>query len=279
VWGTLDRGCPHHSFEKDVIIAEQIPERYEMNENTRWKLIAGTVLVTLSIILYTAHFLIFQDSHHLSIFFIGDLAFIPIEVLLVTLIIDSMLESREKKRRMEKLNMVVGTFFSTLGTPLLAMLAKADPEVHSLAGQLIVRDGWKPEDFRNVQSWIKSQEFSIKVDRLDITYLRQFLSAKEELLLRLVENPMVFEHESFTGLLLAVNHLSEELKARTDLTSLPHADQVHLERDTVRVYTVLISEWLRYMEYLRQNYPFLFSLAMRTNPFDDAASVIIRQDP
>ena len=35
--------------------------------------------------------------------------------------------------------------------------------------------------------------------------------------LRLVENPMVFEHETFTDLILAINHLDEELKARDNL--------------------------------------------------------------
>ncbi len=88
-----------------------------MKEDTRWKIFAGIGLVTLSLAMFTAHYLIFQDSHHLFIFFIGDIAFIPIEVLVVTLIIDQMLESREKQRRLEKLNMVIGTFFSTVGTP------------------------------------------------------------------------------------------------------------------------------------------------------------------
>ena len=31
---------------------------------------------------------------------------------------------------------------------------------------------------------------------------------------------MVFEHESFTDLILAINHLTEEMKARGDLSSL-----------------------------------------------------------
>ena len=29
-----------------------------------------------------------------------------------------------------------------------------------------------------------------------------------------------------------------------------------------------MSEWIVYMKYLKNNYPFLFSLAVRTNPFD-----------
>ncbi|MFA5416062.1 MAG: hypothetical protein WC295_11250, partial [Methanoregula sp.] len=87
-----------------------------MKEETRWKVIVGVGLVTLSVLIYAAHYLIFQDDHHLFIFFLGDLAFIPIEVLIVTLIIDQLLAAREKRQRLEKLNMVIGMFFSSVGT-------------------------------------------------------------------------------------------------------------------------------------------------------------------
>ncbi|OQC68906.1 MAG: hypothetical protein BWX50_01111 [Euryarchaeota archaeon ADurb.Bin009] len=30
------------------------------------------------------------------------------------------------------------------------------------------------------------------------------------------------------------------------------------------------------MEYLQKNYPYLFSLAMRSNPFDETASPVVR---
>jgi hypothetical protein len=50
---------------------------------------------------------------------------------------------------------------------------------------------------------------------------------------------------------------------------------VHLERDTNRVYSALVDEWFRYMEYIHAQYPYLFSLAMRTNPFDESASVVV----
>jgi hypothetical protein len=71
-----------------------------MKEDTRWKLLAGLALLTLSLALYTVHFSIFQDRHHLLIFLVGDLAFVPFEVFIVTLLIDQMLESREKRQRM-----------------------------------------------------------------------------------------------------------------------------------------------------------------------------------
>jgi hypothetical protein len=247
----------------------------QMKEDTRWKLFAAIGLVTLSLALYTVHFLVFQDVHHILIYLVGDLAFLPIEVLVVTLIIDEMLESRAKQQRMEKLNLVLGTFFSTEGMPLLAMLAKADPNVAELRRELVVRDTWTPAQFRNLQAFLFRHPPGVSIDHLDMSLVREFLISHEEFVLRIVENPMVFEHESFTGFMLALGHLTEELKARKDLASLPHSDRVHLERDANRVYCALISEWLRYMEHIHCHYPYLFSLAMRTNPFDESASVVV----
>jgi hypothetical protein len=228
--------------------------------------------------MFTAHYLIFHDEHHLFIFFVGDIAFIPIEVLIVTLIIDQMLESREKQRRMEKLNMVIGTFFSTIGTPLLAQLTGADTTIDKVKQRLVIGKEWNNAMFKEVRRCLEDYSCSVSTARIDLHTLRSFLIDHEEFLMRLVENPMVFEHESFTDLILALNHLTEEMKARGDLSSLPPADINHLTSDVRRVYELLILEWVKYMEYLKVHYPYLFSLAMRKNPFDESASVVVKQE-
>jgi hypothetical protein len=248
-----------------------------MKEETRWKVLVGIALVTLTLLLMTVHFLIFQDSYHLFIYFLGDLAFIPIEVLCVTLIIDGMLESRDRQQRMEKLNMVIGLFFSRAGTPLLARLAKADPCDRPLQAEMAAGPGgWDTNRFRAAHDGLACWKCTLDPERLDREALREFLLENEDFLLRIVENPMVFEHESFTDLILAVTHLAEELKARGDLSHLPPSDLAHLNGDMERVYSRLVPEWLKYMEYLQRSYPYLFSLAMRTNPFDEKASVVVR---
>ena len=71
-------------------------------------------------------------------------------------------------------------------------------------------------------------------------------------MLRLLENPVLLEHESFTDLLRAVFHLTEELKRREDFSCLPETDCAHLSGDVRRVYEKLIIQWLDYMEYLEQ---------------------------
>ena len=85
-----------------------------------WPILLGLSLIVLSIILYLIHYAIFRDTHHIFIYMIGDIAFVPIEILLVTLIIHRLLNEREKRARLEKLNMVIGTFFSAVGTKLSA---------------------------------------------------------------------------------------------------------------------------------------------------------------
>jgi hypothetical protein len=247
-----------------------------MKEEIRWKLLAGIALVTLTLLLMTVHYLVFQDAHHLFIFFLGDLAFIPIEVLCVTLIIDEMLESRDRQQRMEKLNMVIGIFFSRVGTPLLARLATADTCVIPLKKDLAIHPAdWTADRFRAAQDGLSDWHCNVDPAQVDREALRVFLKSNVDFLLRLLENPIVFEHESFTDLMFAVTHLEEELSARSDLTNLPLTDLAHLEIDIERVYSLLVPEWLKYMEYLRNHYPYLFSLAMRQNPFDEKASVVV----
>jgi hypothetical protein len=49
--------------------------------------------------------------------------------------------------------------------------------------------------------------------------------------------------------------------------------------DIKRTYVALIDRWLPYMKHLKETYPYLFSLAVRTNPFDPEASVTVQELP
>lgn len=104
------------------------------------------------------------------------------------------------------------------------------------------------------------------------------MAGKRDFLLQLLANPTMLEHETFTDLLRAVLHLTEELLHREDFKKLPDSDSEHLEGDIKRAYGLLVKEWLECMKYLKNSYPYLFSLAMRTNPFDSEASVSVRYE-
>ena len=115
----------------------------------------------------------------------------------------------------------------------------------------------------------------LDVSKIDLEFVRTFLRDRSDLLMRLLENPYLLEHEAFTDLLRAVFHLREELMHREDLSGAPESDKAHLAHDMKRAYLLLIGQWLDYIKYLKGAYPYLFSLAVRTNPFDEQSSIIV----
>jgi len=227
------------------------------------------------VIVYFIHFLIFHDSHHIFIYFVGDVAFVFIEVLLVTLLLHQLLEMREKKSRLEKLNMVIGAFYSEVGTNLLIYFSNLDPDIDQIKKDLIVTKEWTHEEFLDVSKKLKQYNYGVTVNKLDLERLHSFLVEKRFFLVRLLENQNLLEHETFTDLLWAVFHLTEELDARKQFKDLPDTDVDHLKGDVERVYNQLVDQWLDYMEHLKDYYPYLFSLAMRINPFDETATPIV----
>ena len=238
-----------------------------------WKIVLGICLVIASAVVYYIHFLIFRDTHHIFIYLIGDVAFVFLEVLLVTMIIHGLLVHREKQNILKKLNMVIGTFFSEVGTELIKKCSSFDPALFKITQYLVVGKDWSNKEFLKVKKEMSEQDFQIESKRGNIVEVKDFLISKRQFLLNLLENPNLLEHDSFTNLLWAVFHLTDELAHRKDLGSLPESDYKHLAGDIKRAYRLLIIQWLDYMKHLKEDYPYLFSLAMRTNPFDSSAKI------
>ncbi|MCP2519153.1 hypothetical protein NLD30_01755 [SCandidatus Aminicenantes bacterium Aminicenantia_JdfR_composite] len=242
----------------------------------KWQIVLGVFLVSLSAVLYLIHYSIFRDPHHIFIYMLGDIAFVPIEVLFVTLIIHKVISEREKHVMMEKLNMVIGTFFSEVGTKLLKYFSKFDQNFEEMRNRLIVENDWSEKDFLKIKKLIFDFNYSIDSGKGNLEELKKFLIEKWNFLLRLLENPNLLEHESFTELLWAVFHLAGELANRDNVQKLSETDYEHLSNDIKRAYILLISQWLDYMKHLKNRYPYLFSLAIRINPFKKEASAEIK---
>ena len=77
------------------------------------------LLLILSLVIYGADYLMFGGAGEIVSSFMGNLAFLPIYVLFVTLMIEKILKERERSALLRKLNMVIGVFFSEVGTDLL----------------------------------------------------------------------------------------------------------------------------------------------------------------
>lgn len=241
-----------------------------------WQIVLALILVSLSIFFYFIHYLIFRDLHHIIFYLISDTAFLFLSVLIVTLVLERLLELRDKQSILKKLNMVIGTFFSEVGTELIRKCSQFDSELANIGKRLVITNDWTDKEFMQVCKDIKDHESSINSKKGSLIEVKDFLVSKRPFLLNLLENQNLLEHETFTNLLWTVFHLTDELAYRRDLSKLPDTDYQHLSGDIKRAYQQLILQWLDYMRHLKQDYPYLFSLAMRINPFDANASVEVR---
>ncbi|MFH0968359.1 MAG: hypothetical protein V1862_11820 [Methanobacteriota archaeon] len=239
-----------------------------------WQARLGLLLICCSVTVYTAKIVLIDNLNGTIEYIFNSFGFLFLNVLVVTLVINELLSVRSRRERMEKINMVIGTFFSEVGSGLFKRIIPADPDISRLKGVMSVGYQDSP-DFSAMAAAVAAHPFVVGSSLIDLQDLYEYLRTRREFMLRLLENPVLLEHQVFTSLLQATFHLSDELSRRPSLIGLSDADRRHLAGDISRVYGHLTEEWVRYLGYLKRNYPYLYSLEARTNPFDPNASAFI----
>jgi hypothetical protein len=189
--------------------------------------------------------------------------------------LEIVLSIREKKQRHEKINMLIGVFYSEAGNELITRLSAFDHGLDKIRKHMVINIDSTIRSFDEIRKILLGYHHKLEMSKSDFPPLKKFLTERREFFLRLMENPNLLEHESFSDLLMAVFHMTEELAHRKNIAKLPESDLKHLTGDTARVYTLLIAQWLDYMQHLKKNYPYLFSLAIRINPFNPEASPVV----
>ena len=201
-----------------------------MKKIFNWKVVAAITLVILSALFYFIHFLIFRDLHHIFIYLLGDIAFLFLEVLMVSLIIHQLLTEWEKRSHLKKLNMVIEVFFSEFGKHLLVYLSNFDNNLNMIHDLIIDKDGTCRMDFKAAFKAMRSYKADIDMDKVHLHKLSKFLTDRRQFLVNLLQNPNLLEHQTFTETIMAVFHIAEELAAR-DLKNLSKEDIAHTKTD------------------------------------------------
>ncbi|HEY5548968.1 MAG TPA: hypothetical protein VIL17_05185 [Coriobacteriia bacterium] len=240
--------------------------------------IMGVIAVLLIVagVLYLIDFTAYPDLRNtIGFYTLLDLAFIPLNVLIVGLFINRLIASRERAELIHKMNMVIGAFFSEVGSDMIGRLAVFDSDLDRDRPHMLFNAHWTSAEFEEHRRAVCGDRHEMDLGRGDIEGLKAALQRHRSFILGLLQNGNLLEHASFTDALWAVSHLGEELAARGDLSALPAGDRAHIEIDISRAYGSLLGEWLGYVRHLKGSYPHLFSFAVRTNPFDPAAEIEI----
>lgn len=223
-------------------------------------------LIFLSAITYLLQYLLFHQKENTIFYLLQDLAFVPIQVVMVTLIINRFLNEMENRKKIKKINVIISTFFVEIGTPIISTISKFNRNNDVLCEKISIREMTNKE-YAKLTKEVKEFKFDIyaETEKLDDLYL--ILRNYKDSMLNLLANPNLLEHDSFTDMLWAVFHIIDELQTRGEFHKQDKDDIDHLSNDILRAYTALTIEWISYMNYLQNEYPFLFTLALKKNPF------------
>ena len=238
-------------------------------------------MVLIIIIIYGSNYLVLGDAEHIISYVWTHLGFIPVDILLVAFLLDEIIEKKEKEAMLEKLDMLMSTFFSEVGNDLISQLSSVNKYTANTENLKSIKD-WDDKDFDAKLAELKNASIDFQADvpkeerEEFLENLRVFLASKREFIINLMTNPNLLEKEEFTGLITAILHLDEELEHRKDLALVQDADFGHLNGDMQRVYGKLVYEWVYYLKYLNKHYPYMIALIVRTNPFDADADVYVK---
>lgn len=241
--------------------------------HTRWYLFLGLGLAISSTAVYLLQVFVFHNVHDTFFYLLQDLGFMPVQVLLVMLILDKLLQKKEKESLLNKMNMMIGVFFNEVGTGLILLFIEAEKNITSLRSNMIISNTWNDAGFTNCKKNLESYMPEIIVTPDLLMRIKVYLLERRNDMLRMLENPNLLEHDKFTDLLWAVFHLADELHHRASFKKLPDTDINHLKGDISRAYKLIMIEWIEYMKHLKTHYPYLFSIAIRTNPFNPEAKI------
>jgi hypothetical protein len=231
------------------------------------------LLAAVSLMIYAVQILVFGSPHDTLFYALQDIAFLPLQIAIVTVVLGRYLKSREKEERLAKINIVINVFFSDAGTDLLMSLLSFSNIRKDISLKLNVKADWTDNLFLETVEYYKNLDFQIKCGAEQLKTLKLQMKSKRDFLIQMIENPNLLEHETFTDMLLAVFHLAEELTARKDFADGNTSDMKHLSLDIQRAFQTLLIQWVEYMRHLRLEYPYLYSLEVRKNLFLKEGSI------
>lgn len=234
------------------------------------------LLLFISVVLYLAQIIIFQDIRDTGFYFLQDIAFLPLQVAIVTIVLAKIISIREKRERLKKINIAISAFFSEAGREIiLRMLLISTISINDLPN-LDITTQWTGADFQKSIKSLKSCDIKINCNIDILPEVKILLMEKRGFLLSMFANPNLLEHDTFTDMLWALLHLTDELIARNRMDNLPDSDIQHLAFDINRALSTLLVQWIHHMEHLKTDYPYLFSLELRRNPFNENSNIIVR---
>ena len=137
------------------------------------------ILLFISMLFFLFQQFIFHDLHESGFLFFQDLIFMPIEILLVTFILDKILREREKKERLEHQNIVISSFFSEIGNDIIRLFNKDIANKKELSALLCLDQDWNNSNFDETVKTLNSFSYRFNITPDSLNEIKAVLSKKK----------------------------------------------------------------------------------------------------
>lgn len=217
------------------------------------KLLLLSLFLTLAAaLLYVLHYYVYKDVHHIGIFLVSDLAFLPLEFIFVYIVLNNVLKGRGESIAKERMNSMMGIFFSELGKELLFYFNEADTNKGRTNEFLLIDSNTSQRTFKKRIKELRSYEISIDVEALDLHRLHKILKEEKDHLLNILGNSGTMESNSTTYIFHSLFNLMNTLDDQ-ETSGQYSLSTVHVSMG--KLYKMLIYRWLHYMKHLHTYYP------------------------
>jgi hypothetical protein len=225
-------------------------------------------LIFLSATIFILQFFLFGDIRDTFFYLFEDLAFLPIQILIVTFVIERIIDQRDKKEKLSKIHVLINVFYSEVGRDCITIMTKFIGNFSELQDCVTITDEWDNPQFVKAIKTLTKFDFVDAHEPYDFQKLNSFLSDKKQFMLSLLENQSLIEHDEFTNMLWALFHVQDELQFRANnFDIMPEEDIKHILLDIRRAYPLLLIEWMYYMQNLKEHYPYLYRFSLKNHPF------------
>lgn len=227
------------------------------------------LLILLVILFYYIYYFIFGGIKSLMESLIMSIATIPLDILVTGFIANYIVEKKEREKKENEMNMIIGIFYNQVGTEVLDVLVKADNCIENIRNTALIKKDWKQEQYKILYEKLNQYEYCVDINKLDLSKLKDILLKNEDFFIDLILNPTIQDKELFTETIVAMIHLKDELNDRFIGEELDDYEKVHITVDLNMAYKSLALRWVDYMYHLQTLYPQLFTKALVTSPFDN----------
>ena len=133
------------------------------NNERSWKIRFAIIMFVLAVVIFLARYLIFGDGEEIIAYLWKHIGFIPIDILIVAFLLEGIMGKKEHEAILEKIDMLMGTFFSEIGNDLLAELSKVNKNKINTENLKDIRN-WEEKDFDKKMKELKENGLDFKAD-------------------------------------------------------------------------------------------------------------------